>query len=189
MIMTPKRADIVRALQASSAHLMLVRTANVVPIQRRKTMLTGTKLIQLVDGEELELVDMPKISGVAAAGMIEAGYLEELKDQQRPFGGRVYVLSERGKALDLPLVSQPARWDAERGVRVFRRDLEPIAAEYGAAIKFNSTRFWWELVLQGSNEVVTLTHTDGTAIAKLSDLTVSQWRETIARTAKQAEVP
>lgn len=189
MIMTKKRADIVRSLQASSDNLMLARSASVVPIHLRNDMLTGTKLIQLVDGEEQELVDMPQISGIAAVGMIEGGYLVELKDQQRPFGGRVYALSEQGKALDLSGKNQPARWDVKRGVRVFRHDLEPIAAEYGAVIKFNVVRSWWELVMQNPRRVVPLTNDDGTAIAKLSELTVSQWRETIARTAKQSETP
>ena len=43
--------------------------------------------------------------------------------------------------------------------------------------------------MQNPRRVVPLTNDDGTAIAKLSELTVSQWRETIARTAKQSETP
>lgn len=185
MRMTPKRAEIVRALKNEAVY-MLVRLSSVVPAPRRKAMLTGTKLIELVDEQEQEAPGAPVISGVAAVGLIEAGYLVEAK--KRPFGGVLYVLSDSGKALDVPAVAQPSGWDAEQGVRVFRKDLEAIAAEFGATVTHNTTRHWWELkfpVAKNQVKQVTLTNTKEQPIARLSELNMSQWREAITRVATQ----
>jgi hypothetical protein len=181
--MTPKRADIVRALKDEAVY-MLVRLSSVVPAQRRKAMLTGTKLIELVNDQEQEAPGAPAISGVAAVGLIEAGYLVEAK--KRPFGGVLYVLSPSGKALDVPVVAQPSGWDAEQGARVFRSDLEGIAAEFGATVRHNTTRRWWELsypVGQNLHKRVMLTNTYGQPIARLNELNMNQWREAVTRVA------
>lgn len=182
MRMTPKRAEIVRALKGTGAY-MLARLASDVPAARRGTVLTGTKVIQLVDDQELEVVDAPRISGVAAAGLIEAGYLVELDGKRRPFKGLIYELSASGNALDLPLVSQPSGWDAEQGVRIFRRDVEVMAAEFGAKIALNTTRHWWELVWSNPTRIVTITNEQEQPVARLNELSLSQWRTAISTAA------
>lgn len=180
MRMTPKRAEIVSALRNEAVY-MLVRSASNVPVHRRKAMLTGTKVIKLVGEQEQVVAEHSSISGVAAAGLIEAGYLVELEDKKLPFGGRLFVLSDSGKALDLPAVSKPSGWDAETGAKVFRRDLNAMAAKHGASVELNTTRHWWELVFQNPKIRVTLTNDKEQPIARLNDLSVSQWQDAIDR--------
>lgn len=187
MKMTPSRAEIVRALQKQDAYL-LIRSASDVPAPRRASLLTGTKLVVLVDGQEKEVEVSPKLSGMSANGLIDAGYLEV--KEARQFGGRLYGLSDKGLALELPLPA-PGRksegWDATRGPRVFQRDLNEMAAELcaGASVALNSTRHWWELVIPGEEERrIPLTNVRGNPIFRLNDLSLGQWRETLTRAAE-----
>lgn len=188
MKMTSKRADIVRALKSGPAEYLMIRPMATVPAHRRHTLLSGAKLVVLVDGEAQEPAGVPAASAMAAHGLIEAGYLVEVKPGVLRWG-HLYILSDSGKALDLQ--NAPADrlgWDSNQGPRIFRRDLEAIAAGYGASVLFNNTRHWWELAIPGEGvrkRRVMLTNTKNQPIAKLGDLTLSAWREVIGRVAGQ----
>lgn len=188
MKMTSKRADIVRALKSGPAEYLMIRPMATVPAHRRHTLLSGAKLVVLVDGEAQEPAGVPAASAMAAHGLIEAGYLVEVKPGVLRWG-HLYILSDSGKALDLQNApSDRLGWDSNQGPRIFRRDLEAIAAGYGASVLFNNTRHWWELAIPGEGvrkRRVMLTNTKNQPIAKLGDLTLSAWREVIGRVAGQ----
>jgi hypothetical protein len=188
MKMTIRRAEIVRALKDGPAKYLMIRPMATVPAHRRSTLLSGAKLVELVDGEAREPEGVPSPSAMAARGMIEAGYLVEVKQGDLRWG-HLYVLSESGKALDLQ--NAPADrvgWDCDQGPRIFRSDIEAIAAEYGASVLLNNTRHWWELAIPGTEarkRRVMLTTTKNQPIAKLGDLSLKGWREVIERVAGQ----
>lgn len=188
MKMTSKRAVIVSALKSGPAKYLMIRPMAGVPAQRRHTLLSGAKLVELVDGEAQEPAGVPPASAMAAHGLIDSGYLVETKPGVLRWG-KLYVLSDSGKALDVE--NAPADrlgWDSEQGPRIFRRDLEQIAAGYGASVLYNNTRHWWELAIPGTGsrkQRVMLTTPKNQPIAKLGDLDLSGWREVIGRVATQ----
>ena len=66
MKMTSKRADIVRALKSGPAEYLMIRPMASVPAHRRQTLLSGAKLVVLVDGEAQEPKGVPAASAMAA---------------------------------------------------------------------------------------------------------------------------
>ncbi len=194
MRMTERRAEIIQYLQRHPASLLMVRPVSAVPMYRRQELLTGTRVVHLVDGQPVEFPGVPALNGAAASGLADGGYLA-LSPAPLQWG-RLYVLSERGKALNLDDMASdghPKNWDAEMGPRIFRQNLDEIAAEFGASLEFNNTRKWWEIsIAKGGSRVkerIPLTDPDGKPIARLNDFSMTEWREVITRNALTNNLP
>lgn len=186
MRMTPKRADIVRALQAEDVYL-LMRDAHDAPYKDRHRILSGTKLIKLVDGVEQVAAGSPNfLSGMSANGLIEAGFLELAGT--RPYSGLLYVLSKKGRGLVVP--PEPAPSAVPAVGRVYKRELEEIAAEHGCTVTHDGGQKWWWLAAPLFGQIklrVMLTDAGGRPYARLGDASLSQWRSAVVRGVKQLE--
>lgn len=172
MRLTEKRAKLIDALRPESRYLLTRDSSQLAPNVR--TVLHGTNVIELVDGRE-ERIQTAHLN--AAKEMIEGGFLVEV--ESRPFFGRLYRLTDKGRAIDTSAIaSRPGSQP-----RMMLSMLEAIAAKFDCKVRFIRGNARWELNHTAGKKIKynVLHAPDGTPAVRLTDMSPNQWRESIKK--------
>lgn len=184
MKLTEKQLEALQLLAVPGTYL-LHRSGSKVSTngQARANTLVGTRLITLVDDQEVS-----KLKGSLASWglLVEGGYLTLV--EERPRHGKIYQINDLGQALLAKNLARLAS-DPPPPPKVFKADVEALAAAHGCTIQRRTRRRWFELSRRDGRELKSPVigykpDGSGARVQTLGDLTLTEWGQAIAQAAE-----